>query len=351
LRLLMSDEPPHTRGLSAVEESRGRRGRLPAIPGRVLAWIFTILVAGAIFYWKKSQSEIESQKAALFARQRGVLAELGPRIEPLKRRIEQWTLASAGPYEGDLAAPELKGFNFAALPGVYLRLRLADATTVESIRKASVGSLRDGFTACLFREPNAAPGSGPPCKASHDCAAGTFCNETDHCMPPAQPYNMRTAYHGTRVLGDEWSLQLRTASDDMRMRLLEREFESAIKDDIPLVIDVLTRAQFFLVVIDEEPPGFAPPPGRAIEALQALPHAARVALFNLKSGKDQPLLRIRREMNARFVPAGDTSPSDPDVVDAQQRQVNSCQLALEVRAFDLANALSGARPSPDRLLP
>jgi hypothetical protein len=303
------------------------------MPGRVLAWIFTILIALGVFYWKKTQGEIESQKAALFAKQRGVVAELGPRVEPLKRRIEQWTVASAGAYQDDVAAPELKGFDFSALPGVYLRLRLADAGSAESIRKASVGSLRDGFTACLFREPNAVPTAGPACKASRDCAPGTFCNETDHCMPPAQPYNVRTAYHGTRVLDDEWSVGLRTASDDMRMRLLEREFESAVKDDIPLVIDVLTRAQFFMLVIDEEPPGFAPPPGRAVEALQALPHFARVALFSLKSNSDKPLLRLRREVNARFVPAGDTPPADPDVLEAQQRQVNSCQLALEVRAF------------------
>jgi len=328
----MSDEQSHSRGLTAVEESRGRRGRLPAIPGRVLAWIFTILVAGGIFYWKKSQGEVESQKAALFAKQRGVLAELGPRVEPLKRRIEDWTVTSAGPYPGDVVAPELKGFDFAALPGVYLRLPLKDATSSESIRKASVASLRDGFTSCLFREPNGLPTSGPACKASRDCGPGTFCNEADHCMPPAQPYNLRTAYHGTRVLGDEWSLSLRSASDDMRMRLLEREFESAVKDDIPLVIDVLTRAQFFMVVLDEEPAGFAPTPGRATEALQALPHAARVALFGLKSGSDKLLLRLRREVDARFVPAGDKTPVDPDVIEAQQRQVNSCQLALEVRA-------------------
>jgi len=37
------------------------------------------------------------------------------------------------------------------------------------------------------------------------------------------------------------------------VRLLEREFESAVKDDIPFVIDLLTRAQFYLLVLDEDP--------------------------------------------------------------------------------------------------
>jgi hypothetical protein len=248
--------------------------------------------------------------------------------------LEDWTVEAAGPYAGDLVAPQLKGWDFAGQPGIYLRLRRENATSVPALRKASASSLRDGFTACLFHEPNADPTSGPPCKASHDCAAGTFCNEVDHCMPPAQPFNLRAAYHGTRVLGEEWSVDLRTASDDMRMRLLEREFDGAVKDDVPLVIDLLTRAQFYLLVLDEDPPGVALPadkPG-ALETIQAAPHTARVMLFGLKPGMDRALLRVRREVAGRFIPAGENAASDPDIIEAQQRQVNSCQLALDVRA-------------------
>jgi len=331
----MKDEESRTRGLLAIEEARQKRreGRLPSIPTRFWLWVLTALVAWAILYWRKTQGEIESQKAALFARQRGILAELGPRFDPLKERLENWTVEASGPYTEDLVASDVKTWDFRALPCIYLRLRLADATSVKSIRKAANDSLRDAFTACLFREPNPDPTSGPPCKASHDCAKGTFCNEVDHCMPPAQPYNMRTAYHGTRVLSDDWTVSLKSASDDMRMRLLEREFESAVKDDVPLVIDILTRAQFFLLVLDEDAPGApALPPGKSqLEAIQALPHPARVFLFGLKPGLDRPLLRIRRDVAGRFIQTGESVPTDPDVLDAQQRQVNSCQLALSVR--------------------
>jgi hypothetical protein len=75
----MKDEQSHTRGLVAVEESRLRRklGSFPQIPPRFLLWTVTVLIAWGIFYWRKNESEIESQKAALFARQRGVAAELG----------------------------------------------------------------------------------------------------------------------------------------------------------------------------------------------------------------------------------------------------------------------------------
>jgi hypothetical protein len=304
---------------------------LPAIPTRFWLWTLTVVVAWAIFYWKKTQGEIESHKAVLLAKQRGILAELGPRYEPVQKRLEDWTVASSGAYPGDLLAPDLKSWDFAGLPGIYLRLRLTDATSTTAIRKAAGGSLRDAFTACLFHEPNADPSSGPPCQASHDCAPGTFCNEVDHCMPPAQPYNMRTAYHGARILSDEWTVGLRTASDDMRMRLLEREFDSAVKDDIPAVIDILTRAQFFMLVLDEDPAEPLPKGKAAFEAVQASPHPARVFLFGLKPGMDHALLRVRRDVAGRFVSAGEVAPTDPDLIEAQQRQVNSCQLALYVR--------------------
>jgi hypothetical protein len=329
----MKEEPTRTRGLTAIEESRVSRkqGRLPAIPPRFMLWTATVIVAWGIYYWRRTQGEIESQKAALFARQRGIVTELGSKFEPLRQRIEDWTMKEAGPYAGDIAAPELGKWDFATQPGIYLRLRLSDATAVTSIRKAAQASLRDAFTACLFRVPNADPTSGPPCKASHDCAAGTFCNELDHCMPPAQPYNMRAAYYGTRVLGEDWTVSLRTAGDDMKMRLLEREFDSAVKDDIPLVIDLLTRAQFFLLVLDEDPAELEASAKPALDALQAMAHPARVTLFGLKPGMDRVLLRLRREIDARFIPAGESAPTEPGLMAAQQRQVNSCQLALNVR--------------------
>jgi hypothetical protein len=331
----MKDEASRPRGLLAIEEARSKRfaGKLPAIPTRYWLWALTALAAWGVFYWKQTQGEVDSRKAALFAKQRGVVAELGPRFEPMRQRLEDWTVEAAGPYPGDVVSPQVKAWDFAGLPGIYLRIRRDSATSVPALRKAATGSLRDAFTACLFHEPNADPTSGPPCKASHDCAAGTFCNEVDHCTPPAQPYNLRAAYHGTRVLGDEWSVNLRTAGDDMRMRLLEREFESAVKDDVPLVIDMLTRAQFYLLVLDEDPPGFAPPAGKpALEAIQAEPHAARVLLYGLKQGMDRLLLRVRRDVAGRFIPAGENAATDPEIVEAQQRQVNSCQLALDVRA-------------------
>ena len=114
------------------------------------------------------------------------------------------------------------------------------------------------------------------------------------------------------------------------MRLLEREFDSAVKDDIPLVIDLLTRAQFFLLVLDEEAPVEPTPQGKSpLDAIQGSPHPARVFSVRAQAGHGSSLLRLRRDVAGGSWPPA--SMASDDVRDAQQRQVNSCQLALEVR--------------------
>jgi hypothetical protein len=328
----MKEDSHHVRGLPAIEESREKRKqmRLPAIPTRFWLWLATVLAVWAIFYWKKTQGEIESRKAKLLALQRGVAAALGPKIEPLRDRIESFIVDLAKPYTQDVMTDEARSEAFASRPGIYVRLRLLDTGDVKTIRKAAAGSLRDAFTACLYKEPNVDPTSGPACKSTRDCREGTFCNEVDHCVVPAQPYNLRAAYRGMRVATEEWTVRLRTAGNDKEVLLLEREYDTAVKDDIPLAVDLLTRAEYVMIVLDEAPDG---KPAQELEELEKIPHAARVALYGLKPEKDGALLKLRRDIDARYVPAGESSPTrDPGLVDAQQRQVNSCQLALHVRA-------------------
>src|SRR5262249_32467318 len=129
----------HVRGLPAIEEARLKRkqGRWPIIPARFWLWTATALAVWGVFYYKKTQGEIESAKAKLFARQRAIVAELGPRFEPLRDQVERWITGSAEAYAGDLVDPELKGWDFRTQPGIYLRLRLADAIAAARIRKAA----------------------------------------------------------------------------------------------------------------------------------------------------------------------------------------------------------------------
>jgi hypothetical protein len=302
-------------------------------PARFWGWVAAALALSAILHWKRSQGAVESGKQALMARQRAVLQELGPKWLPMRDKIETWTLALAKSAEPEIVEKSLLQVgDFRDKPGLYLRMRTGQAIDASSIRKGAKGSLKDAFTSCLLRAPNANPLAGAECKRTRDCPRGEMCNELDHCAPPAQPYNLRVAYRTMHVLSDEWTRDVQDASDELRLRLLSSSFDDLSQDDLPVAADIVARAQYFLVVLDEDPPGGAPqarPDAGAVEdALLAAEHFARVGLFRLSDGK--PLLRIRREAAAGLL--GGAAPSDADAAEARQRQANSCGLALAVRS-------------------
>ncbi|AUX22208.1 hypothetical protein SOCEGT47_027090 [Sorangium cellulosum] len=288
-------------------------------------WGYTaiVLAVSAILHWKWSQGQIESARQKLMARQRAVAVELGPRWFPLRERVEGWALDLARSAGDELVDREaLKAWDFRELAGIYLRLRVDEATSVDAIRKNAQRSLRDAFTACLLRVPNPNPLVGAECKRTRDCQTGEYCNEADRCSRPAQPFNLRVAYRTMHVLSDEWVRDAQDASSDLRLRLLESSFDDTVRDDVPLAAELLTRAQYYLVVLDEPAEG-----ATTTEALLAVPHMARVGVWRLSDGK--PILRLRREASGNLI--GGTPSVEASVLEARQRQANSCALALAVR--------------------
>lgn len=323
-------EEERIRGLAAVKKTRDRQRRFPAIPGRVFLWIGSVLLVWGVLYFRYTQSQLDSEKAKVFEKQRAIAAEIGPEYEPLRDRIEAWTKAASGAYEGDFIDPAIGELDFMKAAGVYLRLRLSDATTVESIREAAQSSLRDGFTSCLFRPDNPDPTLGPPCQYTKDCEKGLFCSEFERCTKATQPYNMRSIYRGTRVLSEEWTVDLRTTTNDMRVRYLNGELDAMAAEDVPRAVEALKNATFFLLVLDEDPATELAADAGA-EAVQAEPHPARVYLYGLRPPHDRLLLRLRRDVDAQLLSGAGTALLSPEVLAAQKRQANGCQLALEVR--------------------
>lgn len=319
-----------TRGLSAIEEARKARGSFRWPPAKFWGYTGMILAVTFILHWKWTQGENEHARQKLLAQERAVKAELGPRWFPLRDKIERWTMELAtGPAREVVDRDALRGWDFRAKPGIYLRMRAADATSAEAIRKGAKESLRDAFTTCLVTAPNPNAMAGMECKRTRDCPAGEFCNETDHCSKAAQPFNLRVAYRTMHILSDAWVADVQEASSDMRLRLLSTSFEDTLRDDVPLAAELLTRAQYYLVVLDEEPakPPAVKPGGSAEEALQGATHMARVALHRLSD--DKLVLRVRREAGGELL--GGIPPTDEDVLAAAKRQANSCALALAVR--------------------
>ena len=315
------------RGMPAVREGREKRRDILRIPPRAFLWIFTILAGWAIIYWKIDQGELESWRNRLLADQRAVSSELAPRYSPVRDQFESWILEAAKPYPGDFVDPTALNSGFRSQPGVYLRLYINDTKDVDTLRSAAMESLRDGFTSCFTLHENPDPFDGPECKRHRDCQTGQHCNETQHCTKPAQPYNLRVAYRAARVLYDDWANEVREASNDMRLRLLERDFEVAVKDDIPLAIDLMVRAKYLLVVLDEqaEQVDEVPDAGTYSESLQAVKHPVRVFVWDIQSKKQ--LLRVRTDTVASI----GALPPNPAARLAVRRQSNNCAVAVEVR--------------------
>jgi hypothetical protein len=144
---------------------------------------------------------------------------------------------------------------------------------------------------------------------------------------------LRQAYSSTRILTDEWVNDVKEASDDLRLRVFEQQYDQAANSEIPLAAKIVKQADYFLLVLDEdvdEAKKYTDGGPLTSEALQTVPHPARVTLIDLT--KDQPILRLRRSPQAGFRFMGEQPVTDPETLDAVQRQVNNCQLANEVKA-------------------
>lgn len=301
-------------------------------------WLWTALALATfgIVYWKYALGQLESQKSAVMAKQRAVMQTLGPKIIPFRDRVEAWVMQLAEANLPNTVAPGASLETISTSPGVYLRLRLANAKEPATLRAAAASSLRDGFTSCLFvrhEETN-----GKYCKSPADCSGGLVCNDWSVCARPSQPYNLRLLYRTLRILSPEWTDELHRASTDLAVRAFELELDAVTKNDVPVAVELLSRARYFTAVLDEDPPSGLPDPllndkGKPDESpeerIQRTAHPARVGVWDVREGK--LVLRLRAEAGGDFVPVGNGAAVSPVTLAAEQRQVNSCALALDVK--------------------
>jgi hypothetical protein len=304
------------RGLPAIAHAREERSA-----GRSRWTVQAGLLAGAavlgglLAHTIMSERELRADRQVLLSRQRAVQATLGAEWTPLRDRLEADVLEAAGPYPGDHVEPEARKGDFRTQPGLYLRMRVADARDATTVRKVAADAKKDAFTGCLLREPNERGVRG-------EIDGGAFSE---------QPWNLGQAYAATRILTDEWVQSLKDADEDLRMRVFKEQYEKAVRDEIPFAIEIVKRAAFFLLVLDEDSPEAAPlaDAGRTPEeALQLVAHPTRVFLFQLADNKQT--LRLRRAVDARVISAGERLVTDPEIRDAMQRQANNCALARAV---------------------
>ena len=312
---------PSTRpkpGLKAIYEGRearkpgGKYGR----PSTAL-YLFGVsaILGSLVVYHYVDQYQLDSQKHDLLAEQRAMKATIGAAWFPLRDEIESYVLDAARAYKGDFVDSEAARWDFRSAPGLYLRMRVADAKDLLNLRRAAAQSQRDGFVGCLLREPTRA--------VTGDRDAGAF---------PEQPWNLARAYNATRVLTDDWADQVKAADDKMQVRVVQEQYEKASTVDMRTAAEVVKQAKFLLVVLDEDSPdASAPADGGPLDeaSLQLVAHASRVHVLDLRTKSE--LLRLRREGSASFMFAGEHGATDPETRGAMQRQVNNCSLADQVR--------------------
>jgi hypothetical protein len=305
-------------GLKAIYDGReqrkpsGKYGR----PSTALYLFGVSAIIGSLFvYHYVDEYQLDSAKHDLLAQQRAMKTTIGAAWFPLRDEVESYVLDAAKPYKGDFVDTEAAQWDFRSAPGIYLRMRVADAKDPESLRRAAAVSQRDGFIGCFLREPNRA--------AMGERDAGAF---------PEQPWNLGRAYVATRVLTDEWADQVKTADDKMQIRVVQEQYEKASTVEMKTTAEVVKQAKFFLLVLDEDP-AEAPkqPDGGAHDeaSIQLVAHESRVHVLDLRTKSE--LLRLKREGNASFMFAGEHGATDPETRDAMQRQVNNCSLADQVR--------------------
>jgi hypothetical protein len=336
-------ESGRERGLPSVNQARDERRRaivlgrvrLRGMPPHFWLWTLTVLGVGTVIYWRVAEGHLDGRKAQVMSKQRAIAKTIGPKILPFRDKIETWARELAGAYPGDLVASDGKLSVIEQSPGVYLRLRLGSARNPKDIRKAARSSLHDGFTSCLFRKTKTSdPMKGPSCKVTAECSPGLLCNEWNVCAEPPIPYNMRLAYRTLRVLSPEWTDELHQATSELAVNAYDRDLDSVTRYDVRIAADILARSKYFTLVLDEDPsgglPAEIPDAGETPEErVQRADHPARVGIWDLASGK--PVLRLRSDAAGKFVPMGQRVIRDPVTIAAEQRQVNACQLALDVR--------------------
>ena len=317
-------------GLKAVHSARAERSKSKygKIPGS--AWLVAggAVVVTLILAYLLSDRTLSAEKDEILSQQRAAVATVGAEWFPLRDKLEKITLDAAARFDGDKVDLEAAKMDFRSSPGLYLRLRVDEARNTESLRTHAKDSVKDAFTGCLLREPNVALARG----------------DSDAGVGPDQPWNLRQAYTSTRILTDDWTKEVKASEDKNRLRVFQQQYDKAKRDEIPLAIDIIKRAQFFLLVLDEDVPEARELSGDAgtitEEALQQVPHPARILIVNLRTGAE--IARLRKTADADFQFVGGRPVHDPETRAAMKRQVNNCALAQQVWS-----SLRPSAPAPD----
>ncbi len=347
--------PHHVPGSASERNSRGSRRSTKAAssasrgvatgsrvgrgstsrPGSSLSLVVYRIVAGR---------ELEARRTALLGKQRAVEATVGKEWSPLRDRLEKFVIAAAGAEGPTSSSPSAERGSTHVATGVYLRIRLADATSPGDSHAAR-DSARDAFTGCLLRDARTRP------LARGEPDAGAF---------PEQPWNLGRPTRRRASSPPEWVGEVKSADDSLRLRVFEQQYDKAEREEIPKAIDIMKRADFFLLVLDEaaDDPKTRNRSGRTAASTPRRKRSSsrrtgRECTCSTSEGQGDPASASRARKRG-FVFAGGKPVTDEETLDAMKRQVNNCALAQQVRSARQCSLLAdsmNARPRSHRRSP
>ena len=275
--------------------------------GRALAIVAAIAVVVTIFVTqRRARDRSESRRKALLDAVEMRASSLTESEKGMLGHAEAALRKLAGPYEGDLVTPDVRGAGLEtilAAKAVYVRGLLNDFTGDRSIALAAEDSRKDAFLFCLF-DP-------PPSRDEATLIAKVRQARTGDLVERRTPAValLRDAEEGLPFLGSSWLPRVKDARSGFDLAQLEQAFAHA-----PIEAAITAaRARYLVAVLDE---GF----GVGLDGDRA--HDARAALVDVASAR--VLLRVRRRVDPSILSA----PSRPRFsIDA-----DGCALALDVRA-------------------
>jgi hypothetical protein len=268
-----------------VEESvRGRRAaprRFTALLRAAIVLLVLAVVVSFFRFRRREVQKVEGERAALLSAVRVQSGSLTPDDRASFTKVEALVQRFAGPYEGDVAAPELRLADVVARPAVYVRGPSAALATPQALAQQAALSAKDAFLLCLV-EP-------PASRAEKVVLAKTRIAYSGRGLVEQKTPNVRRLYEeeaGMRVLAPAWEDQVRAAKDERDVASLRAELERA---PIEHAKDA-ARAALLIVVADEPADGTG-----AADLDGERAHSVRVGLVELPTSK--VLLRTRKRVD------------------------------------------------------
>jgi hypothetical protein len=287
-------------------------------------------MVASLFVATRAVGHVKEQKtrAALLATYDGAVAPASAGEKALRGKIAARTMElSSSRWDGDVVSPVVdRAGGLASVlsgHGLYLRIAQPLGATPDRVREGVRASSKDAFASCFYMSAGVTPE-----RTTTECADGSACigDLTGRLA------NVRGISRGLELLDPAFREDLQEA-DGMRLGVLASIMGEAPGEEVARARGTLEGARYFVLVVDEVDEktsmGWFT---SAAHSAQAVPHAARIALFDLE--RDEVLARVR-------LPADQTPETSLQAGDDVRRQVQGCGLGM-----DAAARLSFPHPLP-----